>query len=221
MEDWVNKVTYGNLNFEQLETLKKKCIADEVIPILDKKYGQQLDFPLNNSESVKQELNEMVGQVSSMEDSENIEHYARFKRYDRSLAQSILSAFQTKGIDVEELVGSVFDDISPAIMKLKQKYQRPRPYQLAQYYKLKLFPYATVSGHSPSYPSGHTIQTYVTMNIIGNKNPETFGFCQKFIEDVANSRVYLGLHFPSDNDASFIIGQEILQLKSIIEKYKI
>jgi len=221
MADWVNKVTYGNLNFEQLETLKQKCIADEVIPILDEKYGKQLDFPLNNSESVKQELNEMVVQVSSMEDSENIEHYARFKRYDRSLAQSIISAFQTRGVDAEELVGNVFDDISPAIMKLKQKYQRPRPYQLAQYYKLKLFPYVTVSGHSPSYPSGHTIQTYVAMNIIGNKNPEAYGFCQKFIEDVANSRVYLGLHFPSDNDASFIIGQEILKLKSIIEKYQI
>ena len=123
MADWVNKVTYGNLNLEQLETLKQKCIADEVIPILDKKYGKQLDFPLNNSESVKQELNEMVGQVSSMEDSENIEHYARFKRYDRSLAQSIISAFQTRGVDAEELVGNVFDDISPAIMKLKQKYQ--------------------------------------------------------------------------------------------------
>ena len=221
MENWVNKVTYGNLNFEQLEKLKQKCIADEVIPVLDKKYGKQLDFPLNNSESTIQELNEMVAQVTSMEDSENIEHYARFKRYDRSLAQSILSSFQTKGMDVEELVGNVFDDVTPAILKLKQKYQRPRPYQLAQYYKLKLFPYATTSGHSPSYPSGHTIQTYVAMKIIGNKHPESYGFCEKFIQDVANSRVYLGLHFPSDNDASFIIGQEILQLKSIIDKYKI
>lgn len=221
MENWLNKISYGNLNFEQLESLKQKCIADEVIPILDKKYGKQLDFPLNYSESVKQELNEMVSQVNSMQSSENADHYARFKRYDRSLAQSIISTFQIKGLDVEEIVSNVFADVSPAIIKLKQKYQRPRPYQLANYYKLKLFPSATITGHSPSYPSGHTLQTYVVLNIIGNKNPEMYGFCQKFIEDVANSRVYLGLHFPSDNDASYIIGQEILRLKSIIEKYKI
>ena len=221
MEDWVNKISYGNLNIEQLELLQKKCIADDVIPILDKKYGSQLDFPLNNSESVIQELNEMVGQVSSMEGDDNIEHYARFKRYDKNLSQAILSSFATKGVDVEELLISVFEDISPTIMKLKQKYQRPRPYQLANYYKLKLFPYPTISGHSPSYPSGHTIQAYVLMNIIGNKNPETYAFCQKYIRDVANSRVYLGVHFPSDNDVSFIIGEEILKLKSIIDKYKI
>ena len=54
MENCVNKISYGNLNFQQFQILKKKCIADEVIHILDKKYGKQLNYPLNNSESVKQ-----------------------------------------------------------------------------------------------------------------------------------------------------------------------
>ena len=40
MEDWLNKVTYGNLYQSiMLNILKKKCLADAVIPILDKKYG--------------------------------------------------------------------------------------------------------------------------------------------------------------------------------------
>ncbi len=221
MEDWLNKVTYGNLSEYHLDILKQKCLADEVIPILDKTYGSQLDFPLNNSESVKQELNEMVEKVRSIFDKSNSDHLARYKRYDRNLMQSIVSAFTVKGIDVEELSDSINNDIAPTIIKLKQKYQRPRPYQLAQYYKLKLFPYDTFSGHSPSYPSGHTIQAYVILNIIGNKYPKSYGFCKQFITDIADSRVYLGLHYPSDNDASYLIGQEILKLKSITDKYKI
>jgi len=221
MEDWLNKVTYGNLSEYHLYILKQKCLADDVIPILDKTYGSQLDFPLNNSESVKQELNDMVEKVRSIFDESNSDHFARYRRYDRNLLQSVISAFTVKGLDVAELVNSINDDISPTIIKLKQKYQRARPYQLAQYYKLKLFPYNTFSGHSPSYPSGHTIQAYVIMNIIGNKHPQAYGFCKQFITDIADSRVYLGLHYPSDNDVSYIIGQEILKLKSITDKYKI
>ena len=41
------------------------------------------------------------------------------------------------------------------------------------------------------------------------------------IDDVAYSRVYLGQHFPSDNDASYLIGSEILKLKEFSTKYEI
>ena len=124
MEDWLNKVTYGNLSEYHLDILKQKCLADDVIPILDKTYGSQLDFPLNNSESVKQELNDMVEKVRSIFDESNSDHFARYKRYDRNLLQSVISAFTVKGLDVAELVNSINDDISPTIIKLKQKYQR-------------------------------------------------------------------------------------------------
>ena len=221
MADWFNKITYGNISQKHLEILKKKCLADEVIPILDKKYGAELDFPKNNSETTKQELNEMVKNINMMSEEGNSEYLARYQKYDKGLQQSIISLFQSKGIDVKEIVTSVAEDINPTILKLKQKYQRPRPYQLAQFFKLKLFPFDTKTGHSPSYPSGHTIQAYIILNIIGNKHPSSYHFCKQLIEDVANSRVYLGLHYESDNDASFLIGQEILKLKSITDKYKI
>ena len=221
MASWFNNITYGNLNQRLLEILKKKCIADAVIPVLDKTYGDKLNFPQNNSDSVKEELNDMVQKVNSLKDENNKSHYFRYLRYDRNLLQSIIAVFTEKGLDIKEIVENVDNDISPTIIKLKQKYQRPRLNQLAEYYKLKLFPFSTISGHSPSYPSGHTLQAYVILNIVANKHPQSYSFCKEFINDVANSRVYLGLHYPSDNDASFIIGQEILKLPSIIKKYNI
>jgi acid phosphatase (class A) len=221
MEDWYNNITYGNLTEGQLEVLKKECLADEVMPILEQKFSDRLQFPLNNSATTRQELNDIASKIKTISNQENVEHFARYKRYDRSLLQSIMSVFQTKGLDVEEIVMGVNQDIAPTIMKLKQKYQRPRPYQLAQQYKLKLFPFDTLSGHSPSYPSGHTVQAFCILNIIANKHPESYDFCKKFIDDIANSRVYLGIHYPSDNDASYLIGGEILKLKSITDKYQI
>ena len=57
MVDSLNKVTYGNLNKFSIDQLKEKCMADAVIPILDKVYGSKLDFPVNESETTKEELN--------------------------------------------------------------------------------------------------------------------------------------------------------------------
>ena len=219
MENWINNVTYGNISQGLLHQLKKKCIADDVLKVLDD--NKLLSIAKNDSKKTKDELNEITKCVNSMSDEENKEHLIRYNRYDRSLIQTICSIFMNKGIDVEELCLSINEDIVPTITKLKAKYQRARPNQLAQYYKLKLFPYESFSAHSPSFPSGHTLQAYVILNIIGNKYPESYRFCKQLIEDVANSRVYLGVHFPSDNEGAIIIGKEILKLKSIITKYNI
>jgi hypothetical protein len=221
MADWYNNITYGNISQKYLKILKKECLADAVLPILDKKYGSELNFPKNNSETTKKELNELVEFLSAISEESNAEYLARYLKYDKGLLQTIISMFQSKGVDVSEIVKSLNNDIAPTIFKLKQKYQRPRPNQLAQYYKLKLFAFDTKTGHSPSYPSGHTLQAYVILNIIGSKHPESYDFCKQLIDDVANCRVYLGLHYESDNDASYLIGQEILKLKSITKKYKI
>ena len=221
MQHSFNYITYGNINQSQLELLTKECLADEVLGALDAKFKDRLQFPLNDSATTKAELNDIASKVKSLGEKDNSDYLHRYKRYDKSLKQSIISIFQSKGIDVEKLVLSIYADVSPTIIKLKQKYQRPRPYQLAQYYKLKLFPYSSESAHSPSYPSGHTLQAYCVLNIIANKYPNAYEFCKNFIDDIAYSRVYLGVHYPSDNDASFLIGKEILKLKSITDKYKI
>ena len=81
MASWFNNITYGNLNQRLLEILKKKCIADAVIPVLDKNYGDKLNFPQNNSDSVKEELNDMVQKVNSLNDENNKSHYFRYLRY--------------------------------------------------------------------------------------------------------------------------------------------
>ena len=130
MEDWLNKVTYGNINQTMVKEIQKKCIADEVIPILDKNYKSQLTPPENNSQTVKDELNQLVEMVSSLSDEKNKEHLRRYLKYDKQLLQVILATFIEMGMDVTDVVKSINKDINPTIIKLKQKYQRPRPYQL-------------------------------------------------------------------------------------------
>jgi hypothetical protein len=137
------------------------------------------------------------------------------------LIQSLIGIFRQKNIDVEELCIDVVKDIQGLLYKTKFYFQRPRPFQIAQYYKLKLFPYKSFSSHTPSFPSGHTVEAIVMLNVIGNKYPTEYPFCKELMDDVAYSRVYLGVHFPSDNDGSREMAKTILKHPEFAKKYGI
>jgi hypothetical protein len=212
----LNEVTYGNPTNKQYRHITKRCMVDTLFDKL-----KENRFPDNNSEMVKDELNEIVDYLKVMDDEENQMFLKRYKSYDRNLIQTINATFLKKGIDTTELTQDIIQDIENLVYKLKFYFQRPRPYQLAQYYKLKLFPYDTYVGNTPSYPSGHTLQAFVILNVIANLHPKENSFCKEMIDDVAYSRLYMGVHFPSDNDFAKLIGEEILKHPEFAKKYGI
>ena len=211
-----NDLTYGNPTHEQLGFIQGTCLVDDLFDTF-----KDAVVPKNDSELVKDELNEVADSLAVMSQPENQNYLKRYLAYDRNLIQAISSIFKQKDIQVEELVTEIVVDIQNLIFKLKYHIQRPRPFQIAQYYKLKLFPYKSYSAHTPSYPSGHTIQAIVILNVLGNKYPTEYQYCKELIEDIAYSRVYLGHHYPSDNDGGRELGKAILKHPEFTKKYGI
>jgi hypothetical protein len=211
-----NDITYGNPTQDQLAFINGTCLVDDLFDTF-----KDLVIPKNDSELVKDELNEIKDSIDIVLQPENQNYLKRYLAYDRHLIQAISSIFKQKDIEVEELITEIVKDIQNLIFKLKFHYQRPRPFQLAQYYKLKLFPYKSLSANTPSYPSGHTIQSIVILNVIGNKYPTEYQYCKELIEDITYSRIYLGVHFPSDNDGGREIGKAILKHPEFTKKYGI
>lgn len=212
----IDQANYGNPNREQKVFLDEVGFVDDLFMKL-----KEEPFPLNSSELTKDELNEIVDSLISISDKENKAYLTRYKAYDRSLVQVLTTTFKQKGIDIEQLCEEIVTDTKTLIYKIKFFYQRPRPNQLAQYYKLKLFPYKSYSADTPSYPSGHTIQAYVILNVVADRHPEQYQFCKELIEDVMYSRIYLGLHFPTDNDFGKVVAKEILKHPKFTQKYGI
>ena len=211
-----NDLTYGNPTHDQLGFIQGTCLVDDLFDTF-----KDAVVPKNDSELVKDELNEVADSLGLMSQPENQNYLKRYLAYDRNLIQAISSIFKQKDIETEELITEIVKDIQNLIFKLKYHIQRPRPYQLAQYYKLKLFPYKSFSAHTPAYPSGHTIQAIVILNVLGNKYPTEYQYCKEMIEDIAYSRVYLGHHYPSDNEGGREIGKAILKHPEFTKKYGI
>jgi len=92
----------------------------------------------------------------------------------------------------------LIDSLKPIIIKLKEYYGRPRPAALAKSMGIDFLGDELDSAQSPSYPSGHAIQSYVMAKMLSDQFPEHEENLLKIAELVSQSRIDRGVHFPTD-----------------------
>lgn len=213
----LEQITYGNPTQEQLVYLQKDSFVDILFSDLSK-----YTFPKNSSDATKEELNAIVDAINTLGGKD--EYIRRYKMYDKNLKEYFIEGLVKGGENKDEvtnLVEGIIEDTKPLLNKLKFYFQRPRPFQLAEYYKLKLFPYTAITSQSPSFPSGHAIQGKLLTEVIGNRYPKTYSFMQDVFNEICYSRLYMGLHYQSDIDVGIFCAEKILELKEFKVKYKI
>ncbi|RYE59155.1 MAG: phosphatase PAP2 family protein [Sphingobacteriales bacterium] len=98
------------------------------------------------------------------------------------------------------LLMNCIQDIRVTEFRLKYFFKRPRPYHLAS----ALHPLTRIN--SPSFPSGHSLWSYTEAYIFGELLPTQRTNFIHVAEEVQSSREILGIHYPSDNEASRILG---------------
>jgi hypothetical protein len=212
----VSKVVYGNPNQSDLELLQEKNYLDSILSEAD-----ELSPSANDSNETKFELHEVIAAINSVKENEEL--LQRYYLYDSSLLEYLQETLSielpNQANDIFQTVDSINADILPLLFKLKYKFQRPRPYQLGNYFKVSLYPFPSVSSSSPSYPSGHAFQSKIICEVLGNKYPQFYSQLTMLAEDIANSRICLGVHYKSDIIGGFNFAEKVLMNKEFQKKY--
>lgn len=213
----VDTLCYGNPSREQLVWLDKEGVFFHHFDSLSK-----FTFPKNSSRVAREELNEIHDALQKTITEEELKNY---RLYDRNVFGSYLAVLNNIEINDDEKIKLLFKDLQTdlnhLILNLKYFFQRPRPFQLAQFYKFSLFPHKSYSADSPSYPSMKIIHADVLSYVLGNWYPEHFELFENLAKDVEASRLNMGLNYQSDIDFSLFVSETIKSDKLFISKYSL
>ena len=131
--------------------------------------------------------------------------YARYRRNLFQIGRSIGSWFNPETLPVTaEVLAKVWQDASFFIWSLKFKYARIRPCVVDPAVKnLEVTDWA-------AYPSGHAANSYINAFIYQELAPVFTDFFVKDAFDMAHSREIIGVHYPSDSEASRIFARQFV-----------
>jgi len=111
----------------------------------------------------------------------------------------------------KDLVNELLKSSTGYILELKWYYNRPRPFQLAGHYNLKLGGDVLESMKTPSYPSGHSTQGILIGKVLQTKLPITTDSFLEAGKRISYSRNVGRAHFPSDSELGEIIGNSMYE----------
>ena len=109
----------------------------------------------------------------------------------------------------KELVKELIKSCS--MLELKYHFNRPRPYQLAEYYGIKLGKNILESMKTPSYPSGHSAQGILIGKVLQTKLPINTNAFIEAGKRISYSRNIGGAHYPSDSEMGENIGSRMYE----------
>lgn len=208
---FLDKIKYGNLNFRDKEiSLKNDELSEKLIEL--NLYDRLFDMPppVNSSETTINELKSCVRLIHKI--SEPVIHFCQAAEDD--YCQVFLEYLKRHGIEdtSKKEMQTVIDQLDPLIFRLKNHYNRPRPFQLAYYYDLDLHvPIKTTGVDNPAYPSGHALEGYVMAELLAERYPEHKVDLLKLGKHIGLSRMFVGIHYTSDYDFGRYIGKVIIE----------
>lgn len=161
--------------------------------------------PANDSEKT---LNELLVIKMHMEEGKLPESLMILA--DREPEKIFYIACEKFGIDPKKEQAAVIkEDFNKIAFDLKYIFKRPRPWSLSDYHGVNLNVTVPESADTPSYPSGHAMMGYGLAEFYKAHYPEYSKQWDGIADIIQHSRLQSGVHFPSDNEYSKQIVDEV------------
>lgn len=133
-----------------------------------------------------------------------------FKLSDSSSKEPFKAYLKSKNLNYsEETLSKIVKQSYPVIMSHKNYYNRPRPSQVNS----NIIPAKSTTAMTPSYPAGHTFQSHLLAYHLSSKYPKHEKEFFRIAKRIADARVSVGLHYPSDNEEAIVLAKKYAMLK--------
>lgn len=186
----------------------KACLDNGIV----KDILENHPFPANSSDETKNELNYLV-EISKEADEDDFKFCELIEKHHYKFFEIVGKKL---GLDVNEAqIEGWCLDIDPVLFYLKDKFNRPRPYQLAKEMGMELYPITATDASSAAYPSGHTLDFLVILYHFGKMKPELADAIDDFYHEIKRVRELSGLHYPSDRKISEYLFKQLIKNKLI------
>ena len=207
----LTNIQYGNPQKYQIDKINSGSDLYSEIKGTDlwKKWTENVP-PLQSSDEVKKAIEELIllGASQTPEDHEFV------RDAEHNMKEIFIKFLNLNGSDsiTKDDLKEITDQLDPITYGLKYLFNYPRPYQLSGHLGLSLYPSQPTDACSPSYPSGHSIDSFVIGGLIGKKIPQLRNEVEKLSERISRSRLQGGIHFPFDAEFGRQIADDILNL---------
>ena len=164
--------------------------------------------PSNGSNATYDELKELQSLFKKR--TPKIEQSVR--DHDSKVGFAVKEYLKENKLDFKESDIDKLADVGSSIVRhYKNKFERPRPYHLAEAMNMKfdIMPLESDSMKSPAYPSGHSLQSRLIAEYYAEQYPEHKKGIIEAADECGMGRVYAGWHYKSDHNASVKLAKEI------------
>ena len=159
--------------------------------------------PANSSGETMAELETIAAAEALHKNPSKLEH-----KYDGEFDWAFKKVVEDAGLEYDEIYFKrLIKEAASITIRLKYKFNRPRPFQLGPVLGIDVTKYQSSTAKTPAFPSGHTTQSVLVACVLGEKYPELKEELMKVADKVSLSRVVGGHHYPSDIEYGKVLGK--------------
>ena len=207
-----------NINKLLSRDISAYAIKYESLPVnLFEDNWKDIDLPLppeNNSTEVKKEFNIIKKHLDTNTKKEKEEIKYQDKK-STPFEFEFLKLIKSIDPKLKKFIDLLTDELFTICLYFKKKYNRTRPFELAEKLKINIPKIKTQTGHSPSYPSGHALSATFLAIYLGDMFPEHRKKLNEFAKEIGENRIKGGIHFPSDVKAGELLAKKLYKLLKV------
>lgn len=159
--------------------------------------------PANSSGETMAELETIAAAEALHKNPGKLEH-----KYDDEFDWAFKKVVEDAGLEYDEIYFKrLIKEAASITIRLKYKFNRPRPFQLGPVLGIDVTKYQSSTAKTPAFPSGHTTQSVLVACVLSEKYPELKEKLMKVADKVSLSRVVGGHHYPSDIKYGELLGK--------------